>query len=170
MTENQRRVLNERNSKTSFAKRGNRTNEEFKIFLTEEYLDKKRSMTSIAKELNISHTIVSRYLSKYGIYKRTRGEQQIGEQSPNWKGGRRIKPSGYVEVYCPNHPRVNKRGCVYEHQLVIEQSIGRYLREDEVVHHIDRNKSNNSLSNLMLLTRAEHTRLHLREGDFGKRR
>jgi len=31
---------------------------------------------------------------------------------------------------------------------------------EEVVHHIDHNRSNNELNNLQLMTRSEHTRLH----------
>lgn len=48
----------------------------------------------------------------------------------------------------------------HEHRLVVEQKIGRPLRSDEIVHHIDGNKRNNSLNNLMICTRAEHARIH----------
>ena len=159
-------ISTDNNKKVAFAKRGNRTDEEFKKFLIHEYLDKKRSMTSIAKELNISWVIVSRYLDKYQISKRTKSEQQTGEGSSNWKGGRHIKQSGYIEVYCPNHPNANKRKSVYEHQLVAEKKLGRYLKPGEVIHHIDLNKSNNSPDNLVVLSNSEHMKLHglLRKG------
>ena len=38
-----------RNKKLGYKKRGNRTDEEFAEYLVEEYVNKKRSMTSIAK-------------------------------------------------------------------------------------------------------------------------
>lgn len=46
------------------------------------------------------------------------------------------------------------------HVVVMERHIGRRLDADEVVHHIDGNKHNNDLSNLQLMKRADHTRLH----------
>ena len=72
-----------------------------------------------------------------------------GENNPNWKGGRRLTNKGYVWVYSPDHPN-NRRRYVLEHRLVVEKEIGRYLKKQEVVHHIDGNKENNSLDNLML--------------------
>lgn len=35
-----------------------------------------------------------------------------------------------------------------------------YLKDGYTVHHIDGNHSNNSLDNLMVITRSEHTRIH----------
>lgn len=48
-----------------------------------------------------------------------------------------------------------------EHRLIMENHIGRKLGRDEVVHHIDENKFNNSICNLQLLTRREHSKLHM---------
>lgn len=50
-----------------------------------------------------------------------------------------------------------------EHRAVVEQALGRELRSDEVVHHKDGNKRNNTLGNLQVMTKAEHTRLHARQ-------
>ena len=55
-----------------------------------------------------------------------------------------------------------------EHRFIVEKSIGRKLTPNEIVHHIDGNKRNNSLDNLMIMTRAEHARLHYRELDKSK--
>ena len=50
---------------------------------------------------------------------------------------------------------------VDEHRLVMENHIGRKLFPTEVVHHIDRDKSNNKINNLMLFpTKKAHTRFH----------
>ena len=51
----------------------------------------------------------------------------------------------------------------FEHRVIAEKMIGRPLRPDEVVHHIDRNKRNNVPENLQVMTRSEHTRLHCLE-------
>ena len=69
---------------------------------------------------------------------------------------------GYT--YCktePVHPKSNSKGLYPLHRVLVENSVGRYLKRSEHVHHIDENKSNNVLSNLLVLTIGEHTRLHL---------
>lgn len=48
----------------------------------------------------------------------------------------------------------------FQHRIVAEGMIGRKLLPDEVVHHIDGDRSNNSPDNLMVMTRSEHGRLH----------
>lgn len=67
------------------------------------------------------------------------------------------KPSGYIE-----HTRgPNKSRSV--HVTTFECRIGRRILKDEVVHHVDGNRSNNEENNLALMTRAAHSRLHRRE-------
>lgn len=73
--------------------------------------------------------------------------------------------NGYTMVYIPEHPSAytsdNWRGWVYEHRVVAEQSLGRLLNDDEVVHHLDCNRNNNSPENLIVLAnQAMHIRLH----------
>lgn len=67
---------------------------------------------------------------------------------------------GYILVYCPTHHLANKHGFVLEHRLVAEQKYGREIKKDEVVHHIDGNKTNNSIDNLVIVSRAEHMEIH----------
>lgn len=50
-----------------------------------------------------------------------------------------------------------------EHRLAMQEYLGRKLKPDEVVHHIDRDKTNNNLDNLVVMTRSEHTALHIRK-------
>jgi HNH endonuclease len=49
---------------------------------------------------------------------------------------------------------------IAEHRAVVERRDGRKLTSAEVVHHVDGDKSNNSPENLVVVTRAEHRRLH----------
>lgn len=57
---------------------------------------------------------------------------------------------------------------IAEHRLVVEDKIGRLLNSDEVVHHLDENKKNNSINNLMLFPNQKaHQRFHLKLKQFG---
>ena len=93
-----------------------------------------------------------------------------GEQNASFKGNRKISNYGYVLIYKPEHKRANFAGYVFEHLLVMEKHIERELKyygfknkNNEVCHHKDRNKQNNSIDNLELMTDGEHVKLHIRE-------
>ncbi|MDQ7067775.1 MAG: HNH endonuclease [Sulfurimonas sp.] len=93
-----------------------------------------------------------------------------GERNASFKGHRKISTYGYVLIYIPEHPRANHAWYVFEHLLVMENHIGRPLKyygfknkNNEVCHHIDRDKQNNSIENLQLMTEVEHLKLHLME-------
>lgn len=75
----------------------------------------------------------------------------------------KLDTNGYKYIYEPSNPYANKAGKVYEHIAVMCNHIQRKLNSNECVHHIDRNKTNNVLGNLRLLTLAEHARIHLIE-------
>jgi len=53
-----------------------------------------------------------------------------------------------------------RRNWVSLHRWNMEQYIGRPLKKNEHVHHIDGDKSNNNLDNLALLTASEHYTLN----------
>lgn len=71
----------------------------------------------------------------------------------------RFFKNGYVCVKS-NHPK-NYEGYYYEHLLIMENHINRYLEDNEIVHHKDGNRANNQIENLELMTRSEHGKLHL---------
>lgn len=72
--------------------------------------------------------------------------------------------NNYRVTYMPKYHRAmtskNWKGYVYEHIMIAEQMTGRHLKENEVVHHLDGNRSNNRIENLLVLSRAMHTKLH----------
>lgn len=84
-----------------------------------------------------------------------------GTRNPRWRGGRYQIGTGYVVVSLPDHPHATVRGTIFEHRLVMEQKLGRYLLPHEVVHHIDGDRANNHPDNLALVTREAHPPLHV---------
>ena len=94
-----------------------------------------------------------------------------------------VRPSedrrGYIRKYCSNYCYApTKRGKAISidgyyvinrikvHRLIMEKHIGRKLLSTEIVHHINQNKLDNRFSNLLIVSRSEHNRIH----QFLKRR
>ena len=79
----------------------------------------------------------------------------FGKRPHNFKG-RRDRADGYQRIIVPSsYPNpceltASGRRYALEHRVVMEQHIGRYLLPTEVVHHIDGNPRNNTISNLEL--------------------
>ena len=81
-----------------------------------------------------------------------------------------VDKDGYLKRYAPDHPWPRKGGYVREHVRIMELHIGRRLKPNEVVHHVDHVRSNNDLKNLELLTKSEHSRLHRFEDTSRRKR
>ena len=46
------------------------------------------------------------------------------------------------------------------YRLMIEHELGRELTSEEQVHHVDGNHKNNAMSNLIVVSRSEHQKIH----------
>lgn len=117
-------------------------------------------LAAISREVGLTDAAVLRQLRRHGL------------RAPDGHGKRtypvrdRIQASGYWLLYRPDHPDADKRGRIMEHRLVMEEKIGRRLRPEEVVHHMNHVRDDNRPENLMLLPdQAAHGREHYPKGN-----
>ena len=66
-----------------------------------------------------------------------------------------VDKDGYRKLYLPLHPNARKTGCVYEHTVVMAESLGRPLLPNEEVHHKNGNRLDNRLENLELWAKSQ---------------
>lgn len=142
------------------------------------YTQEHKSTLQISKEMECSVMAIFRRLKAAGIETKSQSEvmkgrklpdwhrqkikegaekrDQTGEKNPHWRGGR-----SYTKSKNAIYPiiRVNGR-YVKEHRYVVEQHLRRKLLRTEEVHHKDENKFNNDISNLVILSKSEHAKLH----------
>jgi hypothetical protein len=95
------------------------------------------------------------------LTKEKMSKAHLGEKHHNWKGGISKQTRGYISIYSPGHPFANKHKCVFEHRLVMEKHIGRYLKPEESVHHVNNIHCDNCIKNLILFnTESSHQKYH----------
>jgi len=88
-----------------------------------------------------------------------------GAGNPNWNGGV-LHSHGYTYLLMPEHPRAFKKGnvgYVKRADLVLAEKIGRPLADDEIAHHKNYNRADDSPENLVLMTEKEHSLMHLQD-------
>lgn len=77
-----------------------------------------------------------------------------GSKNPAWKGGRIKHGNGYWMI------SVGNKKHKLEHRLVMEKYLGRKLKKQEKIHHLNGIKTDNRLENLQLMSQSEHASLH----------
>jgi hypothetical protein len=96
-----------------------------------------------------------------------KGEYRKFLQGHNMGKKERIKKGKYWVVKCTNHPRVDEKGYVFEHILILEKSLGRFLPIKARGHHANGDRLNNENDNLVLCEDQKyHTLLHSRMKAF----
>lgn len=105
-------------------------------------------------------------------YRLEASEAQRGEKSWRWAGGLHQGKRGYVRMrglsrasgsYGFEHRIVIERAMQAaepNHPFLVEMDGGTRLDPKIDVHHIDRNRSNNALSNLLAVTKRAHGQIH----------
>ena len=118
-------------------------------------------MRELAKEFNVSNTTIKNYLKRNNITLRNPnkemsryGKTRILDKNPFWNGGKTKRPDGYVMINIGGNNRM------LEHRYVLEQKLGRKLKDNEVAHHINGIKHDNRPENLEVMTLSNHSIYH----------
>ena len=93
--------------------------------------------------------------------KYAKGHENLGRIYSNRKGYT-IDKDGYILIYVSDHPYKTKSNCVREHRLIYEHYLkilfdeDIYIPLDYDIHHINGNKDDNSLINIIPLHKSIH--------------
>ena len=124
--------------------------------------DGTRSSAEIAKLVGLSPRYVRKVMLRKNLPRLGEGAQP-GTRNHQFVSGRRIDPDGYALVTAPkDHPYARKRASrdvktMFEHRLVMEEILSRYLLPQEVVDHVDGLTLHNHPDNLRLFgSNGEH--------------
>ena len=148
-----RHCSDETKAKIGLANKGKKRSKEVKKKMSEERKGKRRGFAALgiphSKETKRKISLATKGREKSEQTKKRLGESRKGAKHPLWKGGR-FKSHGYIYIRKPEHPFADKGGRVFEHRLMIEKHLSRYLEPQEVVHHINGIFDDNRIENLKL--------------------
>lgn len=107
-------------------------------------------------------------------FRKEMSESQIGVKHWRWSGGEYKGKSGYVRT---KTKRLGLEDARFSHRFVVEKAMlasvpehpfliivdgNKKLNPEIEVHHIDRDRANNKLSNLLAVTKYAHSQIHHR--------
>ncbi|ELY2647956.1 HNH endonuclease, partial [Cronobacter sakazakii] len=114
--------------------------------------DTDERVSAVSKKL-LGKTISADTKEKLAAAKRGK----LGDEANNYKGGVILKTNGYLMRLVGNNGVSQYE---YVHRLIAKERLGRALRDNEHVHHINRNTVDNAPGNLVALPEDAHIRLH----------
>lgn len=122
--------------------------QKYDLDLLKRLCDGTRTSDEIAAIVGCPPKYVQKQMIRFDLPRLNRGAR-LGEKHRDWVGGRSIDLDGYALVAAPEgHATARKIGVMLEHRLIVERHLGRHLRAEEVVDHIDGLQLHNDPSNL----------------------
>ena len=129
----------------------------------------KRTFIKDSFRVNKHNFCCREHLNKWNSKKLSEYDRLENPMNKKWTKKMRLKKREQVLERTGKGEKVyNKYLGRHEHRVVAERMLGRKLKKNEVVHHIDLNKQNNDEKNLVVLpSNSEHSHLHqiLKKGD-----
>lgn len=119
--------------------------------------------------------LINSYDKKGRPRKFKKGHQQRNINHHNWGGGRKKDKRGYWQIWKPDHPYADTKGYIFEHRSIYEHYLKILFDEDiyipsiyEVHHikHVTKEYCDNSLMNLELWIKSDHTKIHHPRKDY----
>lgn len=120
-------------------------------------------MQEIAPDFSVNPVTILNTLRRYGVSSRPPAPRPHirGHLHKNYRGARTSNGDGYIKILLPpDAPEwavsmVTGRNRILEHRYVMAQHLGRPLRKDENVHHINGKRDDNRIENLELWTSSQ---------------
>lgn len=137
------------------------------------YVDERKSTREIARECGSAATTVGAWLRGHGVQMRSVADAKRGQKPKAHtveasvrarrktfiKGrgtvGYKVDGYGYILLWNAGAQRYEK-----EHRVIMEKHLGRKLKRGEDVHHINENRQDNRIENLVVVAHADHLREH----------
>lgn len=121
----------------------------------ERLYNKPTTMVDLSKHYKVSEITIFRWLKKFNIKSRAHGTRTHKQRN------KLLNKDGYILIWTPEHPNANVDGYVFEHRLVMEKHLSRYLESQEIIHHINEIRTDNRIENLQLLpSKGMHNKIH----------
>jgi len=99
---------------------------------------------------DIAWSLCSKHYAKFKKYGDPKGGYEIDGHSKKWQ----LNKDGYVYKFAPDSPHVGKNRILYQHRFAMAEHLGRLLRSNELVHHMNGNKSDNRIENLEMFVKG----------------